>query len=65
MNDVPRVLLNSTSGLTSEQTRDARARTWAFVFRCWQEKQMAARHAPVPDGHNERNKIVNKERGLP
>jgi hypothetical protein len=57
------ITLTPTPGITPEQARDAHARAWGFVFRCWQEKQMAARHTPTPDGHNERNRFVNKERG--
>jgi hypothetical protein len=34
--------------LTPEQARDIRARAWAFVFQCWQEKQKAA-HADRPE----------------
>jgi hypothetical protein len=34
--------LKPDAGLTSEQARDARARAWAYVFQCWQEKQDAA-----------------------
>jgi hypothetical protein len=62
MSDRPRVVLNPRLGITPEQARDARVRVWAFVFRCWQEKQMAARRAPTPDGRNDRNRFVNKER---
>ncbi len=55
----------ATSDLALAQARNTRARAWAYVFRCWQEKQMVARRAPTADGRNERNKFVNEERGLP
>jgi hypothetical protein len=29
-------------GISPERACDVRARAWAFVFRCWQEKQNAA-----------------------
>jgi hypothetical protein len=41
------------SGISPQQARDARARAWAFVFRCWQEKQMATEPAAEPDGPND------------
>ena len=30
-----------TPHLTAEQARDARARTWRFVFDCWEQKKAA------------------------
>ena len=47
-------------GATLKQARDARARAWAFVFCCWQEKQKAAKGVPTPDGSNERNEQVKQ-----
>jgi hypothetical protein len=41
------------SGISPEQARDARARAWAFAFRCWQEKQMTTEPAAEPDGRND------------
>jgi len=53
MNDGQHLTIKPTSGITPEQARDARARAWAYVFRCWQEKQKAAEPAPEPDGRND------------
>jgi hypothetical protein len=39
----PRVAIRPLSGISQEQARDARARAWAFVFQCWQEKQEGGR----------------------
>lgn len=46
-------------GITSEQARDARARTWAFVFNC-HAKRMATR----PGGHDA-GKEINERSGKP
>ena len=45
--------LKPDAGLTSEQARDVRARAWAFVFQCWQEKQMTTEPVAEPPGRNE------------
>jgi hypothetical protein len=35
------------ASISPEQARDTRARAWAFVFQCWQAKQMGGcRTAP-------------------
>jgi len=47
--------------ITSEQSRAARARAWAFVFQCWQGKRMAAERAPAPDGHDAATRVEKKE----
>lgn len=39
MSDTPRILVESTCGIIVEHARDARARAWVFIFRCWHEKQ--------------------------
>jgi hypothetical protein len=36
------ITLKPAAGLTPKQAHDARARAWAFVFQCWQERQKAA-----------------------
>jgi hypothetical protein len=36
-------------GPMPEQARDARARAWAFVFQCWQEKQRTAKPSDPDD----------------
>jgi hypothetical protein len=38
MSDAPRVVLRSNRS-TAEQACNARARAWAFVFKCWQAKK--------------------------
>jgi hypothetical protein len=49
----PQVAIRSHSGISLEQARDARARAWAFVFQCWQQKEMAAEPAPELDSHDD------------
>ena len=39
MSDTPHVVVPGPSGITLEQTRDARARAWAYVFQCWHTKK--------------------------
>jgi hypothetical protein len=46
--------------LTPEQARNARAQAWAFVFKCWHEKQKDAKRAPTSDGSNERDEQVKQ-----
>jgi hypothetical protein len=53
MSDAPRIVLRPNPSITTEQVRDARARAWAYVFRCWQEKQKAVEPAPEPDSRND------------
>jgi len=50
--------------VTAELARDTRARAWAFVFRCWQEKRKAAEPASKPDGRDDYERLLNKERRL-
>jgi hypothetical protein len=52
MIDTEHTPMTLLSGISLEQARDARARAWAFVFQCWQEKQMATEPAAEPDGRN-------------
>jgi hypothetical protein len=42
MADVQYITVKPLSGISPEQARDSRARVWAYVFQCWQEKQKAA-----------------------
>ena len=35
MNDARRFVVKPNPGITPEQARDARARAWAFVFKCF------------------------------
>jgi len=39
--------------VTAGQARDTRARAWAFVFQCWQEKQMTTEPAAELHGRND------------
>lgn len=34
----PRIILRPKSGISPEQSRDARVRAWGFVLDCWQKK---------------------------
>jgi hypothetical protein len=37
----PRITVRSCSDTTPEQTRDARARAWGFIFECYQNNKAA------------------------
>jgi hypothetical protein len=63
MGDARDIVVRALPGVTPEQTRDARARAWAFVFQCWQEKQKPAKPAPEPDGRND-GAIVRDTEGV-
>jgi hypothetical protein len=39
MGDVSYIAAKPLPRISPEQACDARARAWAFVFQCWQEKQ--------------------------
>jgi hypothetical protein len=56
MGEASYIAVKPLSDISQEQARDARAQAWAFVFRCWQERQMAAKRAPTSDGSNEQVK---------
>ncbi len=53
--DSARVVHKPAPGIAAEQARDTRARAWAFVFRCWEEKQRAG----VGPAHNARKGVKN------
>jgi len=53
MIDAEHTAVTPLSGISPEQARDTRARAWAFVFQCWQEKQMTTEPAAEPHGRNE------------
>ena len=53
MGDAEHTAVTLLSGISPEQARDARARAWAFIFRCWQEKQMMTEPTAEPDGRND------------
>ena len=53
MSDAGYIAVRTLRRISPEQTRDSRARAWAFVFRCWQEKQKAAEPAPEPGGQDD------------
>jgi hypothetical protein len=38
----PKVTLVPTHGISPEQARDARARAWLFVFRCYESRKNPA-----------------------
>jgi len=50
--DSARVARRPQPGISQEQARDARARAWSFVFRCWQAKLMAAEPTSQTDGRD-------------
>jgi hypothetical protein len=52
-----RTVCRPDSSISAEQARDARARAWAFVFECWQEKQMVAERAPAPDARDDYERL--------
>jgi hypothetical protein len=54
-----RATLRLRPGATPEQTRDARARAWAFVFECYAKKK-AARLGSPDDGEESRNASTAK-----
>ncbi len=49
MSGAPSIIYRPRPGASSEQARDARARAWAFVFQCWQEKQKGRPTTSGPD----------------
>ena len=57
MIDAGHTAVTPLSGISPEQARDARARAWAFVFRCWQEKPMVTE----PDVRNDVSITNRKE----
>jgi hypothetical protein len=58
--DSPRMVRSPLSSFSLEQTRDARARAWAFVFECWQEKQTVA-EPTQPDDRDDTSSVRNTE----
>jgi hypothetical protein len=61
-NDAPVLVVKSTPDITPEQARDVRARAWAFVFQCWQEKKKGGPDT-APDGVMKGFGISEKEKG--
>ena len=57
----PQIVMKRALDVTPEQARDARAGAWAFVFRCWQEKQMTTEPAAEPDDPNDVSITNRKE----
>jgi len=57
----PRSSRLSSGSITSEHFRDTRARAWAFVFQCWQEKQMTTEPAAEPNSCNDAAIVRNTE----
>jgi hypothetical protein len=62
---LPQIVRRSNASISAEQARDTRARAWAFVFRCWQEKRKAAEPIPESNGRDTYERLVNKERRPP
>jgi len=60
--DSARIVCRSSPSIAPEQGRDTRARAWAFVFQCWQEKRKTAERAPAPDSRDDYERLANKER---
>jgi hypothetical protein len=56
MSDAPRIVLHPKPGITAEQTRDARARAWAYVFERW--------HAKKGGPHGLTNEMVTRAEGV-
>jgi hypothetical protein len=52
MSGTPRSVLHQDPDISTEQVRDARARAWAFVFRCYQSKENPAA-GPSERGDND------------
>jgi hypothetical protein len=40
MPDAPYITVKPLSGISSDQTRDARARAWAYVFECFNRREI-------------------------
>jgi hypothetical protein len=59
------ISLNTATGLTPEQARDARARAWAFVFKCWQEKQRSRPTTSGPDNARKESEHVSRKVIIP
>jgi hypothetical protein len=53
-----RIVSKPISSITPEQTREARARAWRFVFDCWEQKKAASK-----DGGESEAKHDNNEGG--
>lgn len=53
MSDSPRIVCRPHPDVSPEEAQAARVRAWAYIFRCWQEKQMTAEQGPKPDGHDD------------
>ena len=47
MSEVPRIVVKAIPNLTSEESRNSRARVWRFVFDCYAKK------AAEPSGRDE------------
>ena len=42
MRNTPHIVVRMTPGIAPQEARAARARVWAFVFRCYESKKNAA-----------------------
>jgi hypothetical protein len=59
--DSARIVCRPSPSIAPEQACDSRARAWAFVFQCWQEKRKVAERAPAPDGRDAATGVEKKE----
>jgi hypothetical protein len=57
MRDAQHITVKPLPGIPPDESRNARARAWAFIFRCWQEKQEAVGPTPEPDGRDGSTKL--------
>ena len=53
MSNAPHVSSREHPAISLAQARDTRARAWAFVFQCWQEKQMTTEPTAEPDSRKD------------
>jgi hypothetical protein len=60
VNDVSRTIIKSVSNFSPESARDVRARTWAYVFQCWRERQRVAKPAQPSGCDDHRNSEKDK-----
>ena len=55
MPDAPDIAVKPLLGISPEEAHDVRARAWAFVFQCWQDKQKGGPATAPADAPSARN----------
>ena len=60
MTEASRAIHRPRPDIFREQGRDARARAWSFVFKCWHEKQEGG-PPTAPDDRKKESKHVPAE----